>query len=363
MREPVRRPGLYRQQATRHLVLTLCAALEAPVAVDDAPDQRLVIAGLEVQAVDVFNGAPVATERHFVHRVDADQRGGDAPAVLPGDEHQPVLRHRAGHALEEIAREVRRRVVRAVGQRVAAVEEIPFLRRDLVALVHRERDARIGDAAPFLLDLLALLALQAGQEGDEVGVGHRLGVGPVELHRAAHHPACVGGGLLVLRVEEQQMRRRQLGVTRQLLHGLQQQRASGGVACQQSRPGHRRERHRIKQLRVVAQAVALVGVGPGPVEHVLAVRMVLQVQRTGRQQCLALHHRQELRLPAGRCIGAARSMQCQQVFVPHERRARRLQFEQFVPLCRGDAGRVVVDPDDIILIHVCAGFFTGRFPC
>ena len=52
MREPVRRPGLHRQQAARHLVLALRAAFEAQVAVGDAPGERLVVAGVEVQAAE-----------------------------------------------------------------------------------------------------------------------------------------------------------------------------------------------------------------------------------------------------------------------------------------------------------------------
>jgi hypothetical protein len=43
-------------------VLALRAALEAPVAVGDAPLERLVVAGVEVQAVDVLDRAPVAAE-------------------------------------------------------------------------------------------------------------------------------------------------------------------------------------------------------------------------------------------------------------------------------------------------------------
>ena len=48
-------------------------------------------------------------------------------------------------------------------------------------------------------------------------------------------------------------------------------RAPASCARHQARPGHRRERHRGDELRVVAPAVALVGVGPAPVEHVFAV--------------------------------------------------------------------------------------------
>ena len=77
MRQPVRRPGLHRQQAAHHLVLALRAAFEAPVAVGDAPFDRLVVAGLEVQAGDVLDRAPVAAERGLSLGVDRDQRAGD----------------------------------------------------------------------------------------------------------------------------------------------------------------------------------------------------------------------------------------------------------------------------------------------
>ena len=62
VRQPVRRAGLHRQQAARHLVLALRAAFEARVAVGDAPRERLVVAGLEVQAGHVLDRAPVAAE-------------------------------------------------------------------------------------------------------------------------------------------------------------------------------------------------------------------------------------------------------------------------------------------------------------
>ena len=70
----------------------------------------------------------------------------------------------ARHAREELARQVRRRSVRGVGQRVAAVEEVPQRAVDLPAGVDAERDAGVGDAAALLRDLLALVALQPGEE-------------------------------------------------------------------------------------------------------------------------------------------------------------------------------------------------------
>jgi hypothetical protein len=89
--EPVRRPGLDRQQSARHLVLTLGAAFEAPVTVGDAPGERLVVAGIEVQAMHMLDRAPVATEGGLVLRVDDDERAGDALAAAPRREEQPVL--------------------------------------------------------------------------------------------------------------------------------------------------------------------------------------------------------------------------------------------------------------------------------
>ena len=95
--------------------------------------------------------------------------------------------------------------------------------RDRGAARDGERDAGVGDAAPLLLDLLALLALQAGEEVGEVGVGLGRAVVPVELHRAAHRPAGLARRGLVGVVEEQQVRRRQLGRARELLDAAQQE--------------------------------------------------------------------------------------------------------------------------------------------
>ena len=66
-------------------------------------------------------------------------------------------------------------------------------------------------------------------------------------------------------------------------------RARMRIARQQPRAGHRRERHRDQPLRVVRQLVTVIGLGPGPVEHVLAVGMIFRVQRRGsrRARCRA----------------------------------------------------------------------------
>ena len=112
--------------ATGLALLALRAALEARVALGQAPGQRLVVAGLEVQAGHVLDAAPVAAPGGAGRGVDGDQRGRDRHPFATRDEHHPVLRHRAGHAREEVAREVGRALVCFVGEGVAMVEESSF---------------------------------------------------------------------------------------------------------------------------------------------------------------------------------------------------------------------------------------------
>ena len=52
----------HRHQRAGHFVLTLCAALEGAQSMGNAPGERLVVAGVEVQAVDALERAPVAAE-------------------------------------------------------------------------------------------------------------------------------------------------------------------------------------------------------------------------------------------------------------------------------------------------------------
>ena len=54
VRQPVGRQGLCRQEAARHLVLTLGPGFETCQAMPDAEFLALVIAGLEVQLVELL---------------------------------------------------------------------------------------------------------------------------------------------------------------------------------------------------------------------------------------------------------------------------------------------------------------------
>src|SRR5882724_2070638 len=109
-----------------------------------------------------------------------------------------MLRHGVGHADKKIASQVGRGMVRAIGEGVAAVKKIPVLCRDTSALVRGEADAGFVHTAAFLLDLLALFSLKAGQELREIGVRLWAAVDPMKLQRAAHHPTRDAGRVLII---------------------------------------------------------------------------------------------------------------------------------------------------------------------
>src|ERR1700712_55170 len=97
-------------------------------------------------------------------------------------------------------------MVLAIGLAVATIEEVPIVLGDLLALKFDEGHACVVHSTALLLDFLALVALHAGEKLREVCVRLGLALHPMELHGAAHHPALVASGLLILFVEKQQVR-------------------------------------------------------------------------------------------------------------------------------------------------------------
>jgi len=149
-----------------------------------------------------------------------------------------------------------------------------------------EHHPGLADLAPFLADLLAFVLAQGRQEVVEVPVsaGWRT---PVELHVVPHHHAGCLAGLQVCIAGKQDVQGRAPGLRAPVDHRAGQCRPGGGVPRQQARTGYRREGWGDQRLGVVPQAVLLVGVGPGMVEHVFAVGVVLEIERARTQQCPA----------------------------------------------------------------------------
>src|SRR5512143_3964535 len=96
-------------------------------------------------------------------------------------------------------------MVRAVGARVAAMEEGPVGGRDLAADAPLEADARIGDLAPVLLQLLALVVAHRAEKIREVAIAAIL---PAELDAVAHDHPSAGAGLRLRSRREQHVQRR-----------------------------------------------------------------------------------------------------------------------------------------------------------
>ncbi len=138
----------------------------------------------------------------------------------------------------------------------------------------RRRDPRFVHPAALLADLLALRRSQMREEFVETPV---TGVFPVKLDRAAkHHPRRLHFPRFGLR-REQHVQRRDLA--RGLQRGAKEKRAGGPVAREQARPRDRRKRDRAEQLGIVGKPVAVIGVGPCPVEYVFSVGMRLEIER------------------------------------------------------------------------------------
>jgi len=159
--------------SARQLVLTLRTTLEALVAVGDAPLQRLVIAGLEVQTIHPLQRAPVAAIGDALNSLNArlpgsghtagvqgDQAGGNGAAVTLGDEEQPVFGHGARHAAEKFTVQVGCVVMLQIGALIALVEKVPVRRADLASLQHAKAHPRVGHLAPFLTYFLAFVRCQ-----------------------------------------------------------------------------------------------------------------------------------------------------------------------------------------------------------
>ena len=116
----------YRQQGPGQFVFALCAAFKALVAVGDAPFERGVVAGLEMQAVDALKCPPITSPGDAIAGVGAqrNQAAGDGASLALGQKQQPVLRLLPGDVAEKGPAQRGRVAVFQVGTFVAGVEEV-----------------------------------------------------------------------------------------------------------------------------------------------------------------------------------------------------------------------------------------------
>ena len=92
----------------------------------------------------------------------------------------------------------------------------------------------------------------------------------------------------------------------------------------------------------------LIGVSPGPIEHIFSVGVALQIGRASCDKGLTQPHADELGRPTGFRNRTAGVMQSLQIFQLHERGRLILCCQQRIPLSAGEFSRVRVDADDII---------------
>src|SRR2546423_7243739 len=113
------------------------------------------------------------------------------------------------------------------------------------------------------------------------------------------------------------------------------------VAREQTGAGDGRKRDCAEQLGKVGKSVTVIGIGPGPVEDVLAVGMRLGVEGHGTDERCALPQCQIARRPTRALAGTPRLMQRMQKFVTQERMSPR----ERIPCSRLNGAERIDNPD------------------
>src|SRR5579863_4429163 len=183
-RQPVLGPGVGGLEATTDLVLALGAGVEMLQALADAVFDALVVAGLEMQAVELLFRAPVATVE-CVAASKADS-GGHRCAVQEREAHYQACWQGFLQLIEERALQVGRAAALEVSGRIEAIERIHETDIELGTAEYSHLDAGFGDPPPFPVHLLALLRRESLQEMFEVPIAM---VVPVELAVASRQEA------------------------------------------------------------------------------------------------------------------------------------------------------------------------------
>ncbi len=299
----------------------------------------------------ILDAAPVAAVEGAV----ADQVDG-AGHVLPlalRHHQQDALGHALADEREEAAVEVGPAPFARAGIDVEPVERVPVGFGQIGAGDPLDGEPGRQRVAPLALDRLALAR---GQRAEEIVEGGVARIVPVELLVDAAQEAEVARPLGLRLRQEGGVDRRGLDL---LAQGPQAGDEGGGGLVrvlargdQEARAGDRRERHADLELRVVAAAGALEGVGPAVIEHVLALRMGLQVAGGIADHPAVALGGDVQRQPAGAAADASRILQRRQEGVADEgvvalgcARKRLGREGAAVPLGRRDLGDALDDAD------------------
>ena len=179
-------------------------------------------------------------------------------------------------------------------------EGVPVLGSNRWTRQRLDRDVAVQSVPALALDRLALAR---GQRGQEIVEGRKAVAEEMELLAVADQKTRVGQAFRVLSGREGDMNRRRLGLLAQLAERPDQRltRAIGRIGGdEEPAPGHRRERDGDLELGIIVAAGALVGIGPGVVEHVFALAVALQIAGRGGDHASArIFNRQVRRRPAG----------------------------------------------------------------
>src|SRR5690606_8386233 len=172
-------------------------------------------------------------------------------------------------------------------------------------------------------------AFLLGQGSQEVLVAGVVLVLPVKLHIVANHEARLLQSLPVLRIREQDMHRGQLITLRQLDQLPGQQYAILQGVSQQARAADGCKRDGTQELGVIVQPMALISLSPALIKHILAARMVLQIQGHGTTQRLSTMDQEVMWRPACLWNGAASFVQCRQKRMTEQQ----VMARERVPVC------------------------------
>ncbi len=230
-------------------------------------------------------------------------------------------------ARKEIPIQIRALATLLIGVGVALVEVVQVLLAHVLALLVFKGQALFVDLAAVLSHFFALLLGQGGQKVLVVAVVLVL---PVKLHIMANHETCLLQSLPVVRIREQHMHRGQLIALCQLDQLPGQQHAIFLGASQQARAADRRKGDRAQELGVIVQPMAVIGLSPALIKHILPPGVMLQIQGHRATQRLSTMHQQVMWRPACLWRGAASGVQrCQKSMAEQQVIAR-----ERVPVCR-----------------------------